>query len=378
MYATVKETGATSFARDLVNAASDSGESQRLPALEAQVCAEAGIWAPEVARRAITQAGGDIARSVALLKVWAATLPHLESRVIDDHDAHITRRISSAFAEVPQGQWLGAAPELASRRLRWDDAVEVSAARTSIFESNGSTPDGETADAPTRAEVSRVRDLLRGVRISGAAEGTEPVSTLDSTAPVTASERSARLGRLSSGETASVVSMAALILGRKREAVLTELTHLEAEVRVPHPRSGVMCRVATVPIVEAEAVLDAVVDGRTGFSIGWGATFGDIERRAIALSLLDGTLQSGEEATEQVELDAPTLISVADGSANNGFVEHLRLPHYASFASYLAQAKAVETPGVSDGEGLFGPAESALHGVDQRERSRIMESDNDC
>ncbi len=34
------------------------------------------------------------------------------------------------------------------------------------------------------------------------------------------------------------------------------------------------------------------------------------------------------------------MVGATDGSANNGFVEHLRLPHYASFASYVAQARA--------------------------------------
>src|SRR5699024_289542 len=100
----------------------------------------------------------------------------------------------------------------------------------------------------------------------------------------------------------------------------------------------------SLPIVEAEAILDAEVDQRPGFAIGWGATMGTVERRAIAVALLDATMQADGEFAETLELDEQTLLNAVDGAATNGFVEHLRLPHHASFASYVAQAKQHHTP----------------------------------
>src|SRR5699024_10215362 len=132
----------------------------RLPLLEQQVCSEAGIWAPEAAARAIVQAQGDIPIAVSLLKVWAAALPHIDSLPVEDEDIRIVRRISSAYATVPGGQWLGFAPELASRTLDWDDyEAEVSDEANEPAEPEGTDQDA-AADAPTRSRVPRARTML--------------------------------------------------------------------------------------------------------------------------------------------------------------------------------------------------------------------------
>jgi alpha-D-ribose 1-methylphosphonate 5-triphosphate synthase subunit PhnI len=74
--------------------------------------------------------------------------------------------------------------------------------------------------------------------------------------------------------------------------------------------------------------------------MGWGATMGTVERRAIALALLDAAMQADGELREPLVLDEQTVIAATDGPATNGFVEHLRLPHYAGFTAYLAQVAA--------------------------------------
>ena len=148
--------------------------------------------------------------------------------------------------------------------------------------------------------------------------------------------RANRLAMLSRGETGALVALAALILGRRQEAVMVELTVGVAAIKVPHPRTGPPCAVAEVPITEVEVVLDADVDGRPGLATGWGASLGTVERRAISLALLDGAMQADGELQEPFTLDEQTVIAATDGPATNGFVEHLRLPHYASFAAYLA------------------------------------------
>jgi alpha-D-ribose 1-methylphosphonate 5-triphosphate synthase subunit PhnI len=184
-----------------------------------------------------------------------------------------------------------------------------------------------------------VRDLLEGlpVRVEpGYGDGLDPAAGT----PVPPLGRATRGGVLAGGETAGLVTLASLILGRRREAVLAELTVNAVSLRVPHPRTGTPCVVAELPVVEAEAVIDADVDGAAGFAVGWGASMGSIERRAISLALIDGAVQADGELEESIPLDEQTVVGATDGSANNGFVEHLRLPHYASFASYVAQARA--------------------------------------
>ncbi|GAA4283293.1 carbon-phosphorus lyase complex subunit PhnI [Brevibacterium daeguense] len=378
MYATMKETDSVAAARAFAEYGAQGAEHARLPILEEQICAEAGIWAPEVAGRAARQAGGDIPRAVALLKVWAAALPHVAALPVEPADVCILRRLSSAYSEIPGGQWLGVAPELASRLLDWSDESAhpvAEAPRRHQHEPEHSASDGETgglisagasdgetantaeraggADAPTRAETPRVRSLLRDVPVAAVPEdsdGHDPALG----SPGVSHDRATRTGIMARGETASLVAFAALVLGRRREAVLAEMTTADVTVRVRHPRTGRPCAVAEVPIVEAEAVIDAEVEGRAGFAIGWGASLGSIERRAISLALLDGAMQADGDLEEPLMLDEPTLLGATDGSANNGFVEHLRLPHHASFGSYLSQARTDrngESQAKADGHG---------------------------
>jgi alpha-D-ribose 1-methylphosphonate 5-triphosphate synthase subunit PhnI len=351
MYATLEETAALSAARELgarVNGAKPGG-AEGLDVLEAQVSAEAGVWAPLVARRAVAQSRGDIARAVALVRVWAAALPQLTTKPVSADDVQITRRLSAAYPDVPGGQWLGPSPELASRLLEWDD--------TAAPDAPSALPGDETerpraarnghdlervpkgAEPPTRASLPRVRDLVAGtpvLPVPDDGEGADPAGS--ALAPPL--DRATRVAVLARGDTAGLVTLAALTLGRRREAVLAEVTTGIVTVRGAHPRTGVPCRLAEVPVVEAEALVDAEVDGRSGFAIGWGASLGTIERRAIALALLDGALQADAgTVAASLTIDDATVMAAVDGSATNGFVDHLRLPHYASFAAYVDQAR---------------------------------------
>lgn len=353
MYATLEATPGLAAARRLADQRLISPDAiAGLPALVDQVCAEAGLWAPSVAARALAQSGGDIVRSVGLMRVWGAALPDYVANEIAAEDVQLVRRLSAAFAQIPGGQWLGPAPELASRLIRWDDdhpgddrsvsdRPDGAGARsgTSAPASTGG-PTSTCCDSqapPTRAACERVRDMLGDAVIVSSSEdgpGRDPASV--SIGPVIS--RATRAGVMSRGETASLVSQAALVLRHRREAVLAEVTAGYATVRVPHPRTRQPCSVVEVPIVEAEAVVDAEVDGHSALAIGWGASLGMIERRAIAIALIDGALQADSEANDEASLEQE-ILAVIDGSATNGFVEHLRLPHHASFASYLDQAR---------------------------------------
>ncbi len=140
MYATMQDGPGLAAARAIAERQRVADVGHGLPVLEDQVCAEAGVWAPDAARRAIAQAGGDVPRAVALLRVWAATLPHLHSCPVAESDIRIERRISSAYPEIPGGQWLGFAPDLAPRILSWDDEPE---------------PEPSATPVPTRPSISR-------------------------------------------------------------------------------------------------------------------------------------------------------------------------------------------------------------------------------
>jgi alpha-D-ribose 1-methylphosphonate 5-triphosphate synthase subunit PhnI len=345
--------------------AATATEAQHIgSALIEQVCAESGVWAPDAAGRALDQSGGDIAKAVTLVRVWAATLRHLPLESVEPADVGLLRRLSAAFTDVPGGQWLGPTAEFDSRLLRWDDELDDSGEDPPSGETrNGATDDADPdpasirepargsepgsqaarnlsapPEAPvTRAAVPRVRDLLADVPVLVVPdEGPGPDPTRVPVVPPVS--RGHRLAAFARAETGALVALCHLALATRQEAVLAELIRGLVAVRVPHPRTGRPCQVAEVPVTEAEVVLDADVDGRPGFALGWGATLGGLERRAVAAAVLDGALQDRAASGGDGGLpDDLALLAAVDGLATTGFVEHLRLPHYASFASYLAR-----------------------------------------
>lgn len=337
MYASMQDSDALAAARALARGepTCDPGTTC-VTLLQEQICAEAGLWETAAARRALDQARGDVAHAVSMLRVWAATLPHVASSPVDPAEVSILRRLSSAYPQIPGGQWLGFAPDLVPRQLDWEDRLDDDA--PPLASVGGNAPDDLPDDgsgAPSRAGTPRVRDLISGVPVMSPpadGDGDDPASTV----LVPPLSRAARLAVLARGETGALVALAALILGRRQEAVLVELTVGSAALRVPHPRTGAACVVAEVPVTEVEVVLDADVDGRPGLATGWAATLGSVERRAIALALLDAAMQADGDLAEPLMLDEQTVVAATDGSSTNGFVEHLRLPHYAGFAAYLA------------------------------------------
>lgn len=333
MYASTHENDALAAARTIAQRATIVPATQtNISALEEQVCAEAGLWETSAARRALHQSRGDAAHAVSMLRVWAATQPHVPALPVSPEDVVIVRRLSSAYPRIPGGQWLGVAPELMSRQLNWSDEAPADAPQQA---GEALRPADTQADAPTRAATPRVRDLIDPSRVSMTTtdgDSDDPARTV----LMPPYSRANRMAMLTRGETGALVALAALILGGRQEAVMIELTVGSATIRVPHPRTAVACAVADVPITEVEVVLDADVDGTPGLVTGWGATLGTVERRAISLALLDAAMQADGDLREPLTLDEQTVIAATDGPATNGFVEHLRLPHYASFAAYLA------------------------------------------
>lgn len=332
MYATMHESAAVAAARTLAES-TVSGNAARLAVLEQQVCAEAGLWSVEAARRALGQSGGDVPQAVSMLKVWGATLPHVDTLEVADEDRYITRRLSSAYPAVPGGQWLGHSPDLAPRQLSWEEHAGPVPARRVAEQGAVATP--------TRSATPRVSDLVKDVPLRSCGDigaGEDPARAVVAP-PYSRATRAALLAR---GETGALVCLAALILGQRQEAVLVELTVSFAQVRAPHPRTGEPCVVAEVPVSEVDVVLDAQVDHRPGLAMGWGASMGAVERRAIATALLDGAMHADGQLAEHLPLNEQSVLSAVDGSATAGFVEHLRLPHYASFTSYLTQASTQE------------------------------------
>jgi alpha-D-ribose 1-methylphosphonate 5-triphosphate synthase subunit PhnI len=71
---------------------------------------------------------------------------------------------------------------------------------------------------------------------------------------------------------------------------------------------------------------------------GYGLTFGQNERKSIAMSLVDRALrwkELGEDFTGAPAQDEEFVLMHADNVQATGFLEHIKLPHYVDFQSEL-------------------------------------------
>jgi alpha-D-ribose 1-methylphosphonate 5-triphosphate synthase subunit PhnI len=73
------------------------------------------------------------------------------------------------------------------------------------------------------------------------------------------------------------------------------------------------------------------------FTRGYGLAFGQSERKAMSMALVDRALRARElgEAVTAPAQDEEFVLSHSDNVQATGFVEHLKLPHYVDFQAEL-------------------------------------------
>ena len=74
------------------------------------------------------------------------------------------------------------------------------------------------------------------------------------------------------------------------------------------------------------------------FTRGYGLTFGQTERKALAVALVDRALrwdELGEDDQGAPAQDQEFVLSHCDNIQATGFLEHIKLPHYVDFQAEL-------------------------------------------
>jgi alpha-D-ribose 1-methylphosphonate 5-triphosphate synthase subunit PhnI len=74
------------------------------------------------------------------------------------------------------------------------------------------------------------------------------------------------------------------------------------------------------------------------FTRGYGLVFGQTERKAISMALVDRALrweELGEDNMGAPAQDAEFVLYHSDNVQATGFLEHIKLPHYVDFQSEL-------------------------------------------
>ena len=297
-----------------------------------RVMAEASLYDRPLAALAIRQARGDMIEAIFLLRAYRTTLPRFgTTRPIDTAAMTIERRVSATYKDLPGGQMLGPTFDYTHRlldpSLLHDEPVEEPALRDH---------DGVAA--------IRVSDIL-GEEGLIEADGELPADhvTGDLTRePVEfPMERDLRLQALARGDEGFLLALGYSTqrgYGRTHPFV-GEVRIGEVEIEFDVPELGFAVSLGTIQVTECQMVNQFMGSAKVPpqFTRGYGLVFGQSERKAMAMSLVDRALRAtelGEDIIAPAQ-DEEFVISHSDNVQSTGFVEHLKLPHYVDFQAEL-------------------------------------------
>lgn len=307
---------------------------QQLSLAVARVMCEGSLYDPELAALAIKQARGDLIEAIFLLRAFRTTLPRFGNALpLDTSKMQLLRRISAVFKDVPGGQILGPTFDYTHRLL--DPALATSG--VSIEPARAC--DVVAADAPHVLQLLD-KDGLVEAPPGGADAGAEADITrtpLDFPA-----NRETRLQALARGDEGFL-----LALGYSTQRGYGRTHPFAGEIRIGEvelclmpEELGFEISIGDVSITECEMVnqFKGSQTEAPRFTRGYGCVFGQSERKAMSMALVDRSLRAREldEVTGVPAQDEEFVLSHCDNVQATGFVEHLKLPHYVDFQSELA------------------------------------------
>jgi alpha-D-ribose 1-methylphosphonate 5-triphosphate synthase subunit PhnI len=298
-----------------------------------RVMAEGSLFDPDLAALAIKQARGDLIEAVFLIRAYRTTLPRLAgSNPIDTGAMAVDRRISATFKDLPGGQVLGPTFDYTHRLLDFALAAEA-----------GTEVPPAPQVPPVAAPVPHVTTLLAGDGLIEPAPRGEAVPPDLTREPLQLpAGRAARLQALARGDEGFVLGLAYSTqrgYGRTH-AFVGELRIGRVAVEVEIPELGFAVEIGEIEVTECESV-NQFKGSRTEppqFTRGYGLTFGQTERKAISMSLVDRALrwkELGEDFVGAPAQDEEFVLSHCDNIQATGFLEHIKLPHYVDFQAEL-------------------------------------------
>ena len=319
---------------------------QQLALAVNRVMAEGSLYDPDLAALAIKQARGDLIEAIFLIRAYRTTLPRLgASAPLETAQMAITRRISATFKDLPGGQILGPTFDYTHRLLDFKLAAE------------GEVPAAPTAPASLDA-VPHVTSLLnRDGLIQSEAEGNATPPDLTREPMEIPTTRPLRLQAITRGDEGFILSMAYSTqrgYGRTH-AFVGELRIGTVAVEMEIPELGFSVEIGEVELTECETV-NQFKGSKTEppqFTRGYGLVFGQTERKAIAMSLVDRALrwkELGEDNTGAPAQDEEFVLMHADNIQATGFLEHIKLPHYVDFQAELELVRKLRREALAHGE----------------------------
>jgi alpha-D-ribose 1-methylphosphonate 5-triphosphate synthase subunit PhnI len=298
-----------------------------------RVMTEGSLADPDLAALAVKQARGDLVEAIFLLRAYRTTLPRFGNAVpFDTGRMAVRRRVSATYKDLPGGQVLGPTFDYTHRLLDFALAAEGA--------DPPAAPEAPAAVEPM-ASVAGILDhegLMEPERADEA--GSEPFDLTREPMGFPAG-RDQRLQALVRGDEGFV-----LALGYSTQRgfgsthpFVGEVRMGEVPVEVEIPELGFAVEIGAVTLTECQMVNQFRGTAETGprFTRGYGLAFGESERKAMGMALVDRALRAeelGERAIHPAQ-DEEFVLMHADNVEASGFVQHLKLPHYVDFQADL-------------------------------------------
>jgi alpha-D-ribose 1-methylphosphonate 5-triphosphate synthase subunit PhnI len=317
---------------------------EQMPLAVARVMSEASLYDRDLAALAIKQACGDLVEAIFLLRAYRTTLPRLLSTMpVDTARMCIARRISATFKDVPGGQILGATFDYTQRLLDFSLMAEAMVKERAE----------ELAPEPSDAGETLAPRVLDFLNAEGLIEQELPPAGDPAPADLTREplrfpvERDVRLQNLARSDEGFL-----LALGYSTQRGYANNHPFAGEIRygtvpvelVPE-ELGFAIEIGEIELTECQMVNQFSGSHETParFTRGYGLAFGQTERKAMSMALVDRALRAeelGEAVTSPAQMPEFVLYH-SDNVEASGFVQHLKLPHYVDFQSELNLIRAL-------------------------------------
>lgn len=311
---------------------------QQLALAVDRVMTEGSLYDRDLAALAIKQARGDLIEAIFLLRAYRTTLPRFGvSEPLDTARMSLKRRISATFKDLPGGQLLGPTFDYTHRLLDFTLAAEG--------EIPAPAPESEPQD---KGPVPRVTDLLgdqglieRSAAESGESAAEAPVSDITRDSLRLPAERDLRLQMLARGDEGFLLALAYSTQRGygNNHPFAGEIRCGQVAVAFTPEELGFEIEIGEIEVTECQMVnqFAGSDEAPPQFTRGYGLSFGQSERKAMSMALVDRALRAaelGEESSAPAN-DAEFVLYHCDNVQATGFTEHLKLPHYVDFQSEL-------------------------------------------
>lgn len=304
-----------------------------------RVMSEGSLYDRDLAALAMKQARGDMIEAIFLVRAFRTTLPRFGSSLpLETSRMAIRRRISAAFKDLPGGQILGPTFDYTHRLIEQG------------------LPPGELPTAPDMVPpgceqpVPHVMSLLdaEGLIERSPQQGDgAPVGDLTRDSISYPAGRDLRLQALARADEGFLLALGySTQRGYGRTHPFAgEIRMGEVEVSFVPEELGFAVPLGIITATECEMInqFTGSATQPPQFTRGYGLVFGQSERKALSMALVDRALRAKElgEQTGSPAQDEEFVLSHSDNVQATGFVEHLKLPHYVDFQSELALVRTL-------------------------------------